>query len=258
MHLYNDNYSVLNGLATRPLEVQDAMLAGYGQNAGTMPLHTRAGYRILTWPNWNDEQASWEQPVRTYLGAFRSDDDVCLLLRFDPQTVLLPTEVIYQRIEDMLPEYGLTDDTMPELLLINDLLDNELQASLFNSVHAYLQCSGDVADSIQTARARETGLAIIPGGDSRTLRQAFERHVPSSTGGAVDAGSMTQLASSIATQLVDQGGIPVTPPGTWSNGGPAPEVGTNGTSSHGSPQDATDQITGPGTPSLGGKDAPLP
>ncbi len=215
MHLYNDNYSVLNGVGASPLEVQDAMLVGYGRLASTMSLQTNASFKILTWPNWNDEQGGWEAPIRAYLSAFHSEDDVCLLLRFDPHTVLLPTDFIYQRIEDMLPEYGLNDETMPELLLINDLLDSELQASLFNSVDAFLQSAGDIADPIHTARANETGIIAVPSGDSRALRLAYEQRNNPNPSPTASVSSVTQLAQNIGSLL------PGAPPsnGTWNQSG---------------------------------------
>lgn len=202
MHLYNDNYSVLNGVGATTLEVQDAMLFGYGASAGTMPLRTQASFRILTWPNWNDFQSSWETPIRTYLSSFRASDDVCLVLRFDPQSVILPTQEIYERIEAMLPEYGLTDDTMPELLLVDDILDASLQARLFNSVNAFLQNSTDIADEIHSQRALESGLTLIPSGDSRTLRQAFDE------GGGPAASSAIPTTENQTASHVSQSATP--------------------------------------------------
>jgi len=172
MFVYYENYGALHGMPNAHPAPNETLLAGYSPSVEPLSVATQASARLLIWPDHWREPAEWQPFLGLYLQAFTADDDVALLLRYDPESDAAPAEHLAQSIEALLAKLDIDAGEMPEMLIVDDPLGTTELPSLFTAATHYLRCDGQVTDDIHAERAARCGLYVMRAESPAALRFA--------------------------------------------------------------------------------------
>ena len=123
---------------------------------GTAPLHLqdRRGVAFFHHPDWASN--TWQEVVTAYARAFAPGEDVSLVFWLDP-TQGLGLDDASLRLVEALVQAGLDPESVPDLLLVPDVLDLAGLAGLYAAV----DCVVVAGDARQAARAEQVGRRIL-------------------------------------------------------------------------------------------------
>jgi glycosyltransferase involved in cell wall biosynthesis len=99
------------------------------------PLEAPKATVILHHPSWH--RPDWADPIKAYLRKFCSTDDVSLIIALDPAQGVSPDQAL-ERIANLRKELGIEEDAAADMILVPDVLDESVIASLLAAAQVVL------------------------------------------------------------------------------------------------------------------------
>lgn len=148
-----------------------AASAAFSKDGPVFPLDQPRGTVLFFQPQWHSDE--WRDLVRACLQAYRQSDDVSLVLALDPAQGFAADRVGHE-LAALRKELGLADADAMDVLLVPDMLDEAVIASLLRAADRVLVAARDIATH---ARAAAVGVAVVSPVSPAALR-AIDRAAP--------------------------------------------------------------------------------
>lgn len=129
-------------------------------------LDERKGTVFFHHPDWSS--SAWREILTAYVRTYSSEDDVSLMFWLDPSQGV-SQESVAERIVDHVTALEVAHASMPDLLLVPDVLDLEGLAGLYAAADIIVPHG----DTLQAARARLAGKPLLENVSSEAWREAF-------------------------------------------------------------------------------------